>query len=66
MKSLADNLVITSYKIIDTPNTVSIDSSGKKAVYEIEYYNFPNVLLVIILLLIIVTICYYCIKHWLK
>ena len=66
MKSLIDDSLITCYEIVDTPETVPIYLNDKKARYKEDYYIFHTFLLATILLLIIVTICYHCLKNWVK
>ena len=62
-KSLIDDSVIPCDEIVDTLETVSINSNDNKATHKMYYYILLTFLLVAILLLIIVTICCYCIKH---
>ena len=62
-KSLIDDSVIPSDEIVDTLETVSINSNDNKATHKMDYYILLTFLLVVILLLIIATICCYCIKH---
>ena len=58
MKSITNDLVITCDKIVDTPETVLINSNDKKATYKIKDHIEHTFLLVTILLLKIVTIYY--------
>ena len=56
MKSFIDNSVITCDEIIDTAETMPINSNDKKATYKMDYYIWHTFLLVTILLLKIVII----------
>ena len=51
MKSLLGDSVITSDKITDTPEIVSINSNDQKATNNMGYYFFYTFLLATILLL---------------
>ena len=51
MKSLLGDSVITSDKITDTPEIVSINSNDQKATNNMVYYFFYTFLLATILLL---------------
>ena len=62
-KSIIDGLVTICDEILDTSETMSINSNDKKGTYKMDYYivhTFLFVTIVTILALIIVTIC---IKH---
>ena len=63
MKSVIHDSLMARDEIIDTPETVSINSNYKNVVYKMDYYIFHTLLLVTTLLLIIGTTCYYCIRH---
>ena len=67
IKIVLDDLVITCGEIVDTGETVLIDSIHKKAIYQTDHYNLQTFILVItcILLLIIVATNWHCIK-WVK
>ena len=56
MKSLFDGSVIACDEVIDTAETMPINSNCKKATYKTEYYIWHTFLLVTILLLKTVTI----------
>ena len=60
-----DDSAITYDKIVDTPDTLSINSISKKS-NKMDYDMFHTLLLVAIFLLIITTSCCKCIKHRLK
>ena len=53
----------TCDKIMNTPETVSINSNNKNITYRMNCYILPPISLVTTLLLNIVIICYYCMKH---
>ena len=63
MKNIIDGSVSTCDEIINTPETMSINSSNKSITYKMDCYILSPILLVTVLLLNIVIICYYCIKH---
>ena len=63
MKSPIDDSLVVCDEIIDTSDTVPIDSNNKKAKHKKDYHIFQTTLFLTILLLLNVTTCHYCIKY---
>ena len=64
LKSVADDLVITHYEIINVSDTATINVHDKEATCNMDnYYVFSLFFLSLTILLLIATIFYYCIKY---
>ena len=66
MKSFINASFCECDEIVGMPETVSTSFNDMTTTYNMNYYILHPFLLVTILLSVIITICYYCIKHWLK
>ena len=66
MKSLINASFFACDEIVEGQETASTSFNDYKATYKMNYYYLHTFLLITIMLSIIISICYCCVKDWLK